>query len=275
MKSKLMSRIMVCIFAIIFACQLSMVTFAHPSSQEGILAKTYISDVYSDLYGDYFIGGDSVGWSINENHHTNGTTLTYSFSTTDSYLTSTLKSYVTSGASKWSGTVSIVNKSDGSGTGEISTFYNAGTSVGAKFCDFLTDSSGHLTSWYIQMNRYYTQSAVTIAHEFGHAIGLNDLYGNISSNKLMYGFSGRTATSPTSADKWGAKVITGAHTSHTWGYKYYDTTSAGANRHVKYCTQCNGLTTTIANCVYNTNNICKICGVAYGTSPSSVGHEIL
>lgn len=36
----------------------------------------------------------------------------------------------------------------------------------------------------------------------------------------------------------GAKVITGVHTTHTWGYKYYDTNSTG-NRHmlleVVYC----------------------------------------
>ena len=43
-------------------------------SQEGILAKTYIPE-----YGGYYIGGESVGWSIDESIHTNGNVQTYQF----------------------------------------------------------------------------------------------------------------------------------------------------------------------------------------------------
>lgn len=94
------------------------------------------------------------------------------------------------------------------------------------------------------MNRAKNVTSTTLAHEFGHAIGLNDLYDDQNVNKLMYGVSSRTVSSPTTSDKWGAKVITGVHTTHTWAYKYHSTTGTGQNRHVGYCTSCNGVFTT-------------------------------
>ena len=39
-------------------------------------------------------------------------------------------------------------------------------------------------------------SAVTLAHEFGHALGLKDLSYTQNINKLMYGYSNGTATAP-------------------------------------------------------------------------------
>ena len=76
------------------------------------------------------------------------------------------------------------------------------------------------------MNRAYTITPTTIAHEFGHAIGLRDLYSSTNANKLMYGFENRTPSGPTLLDKWGAWVITGAHYSHTFGFKYCGTYSS-------------------------------------------------
>ncbi|KIR03893.1 hypothetical protein P261_02708 [Lachnospiraceae bacterium TWA4] len=215
MKKKIIRKHILYILVVLFIFSSSPHVFAHSSSQEGILAKTYHS------YGGYYIGGEDVGWSIDEGLHTNGTTLTYSFSSTDTYLNSIYKSYVASGVSKWSGTVNIINKTDGSGTGQISTMNSPNTGTVAMFCKASANSStGHLTSWQIVMNRAYTQSAVVLAHELGHAIGLNDLYASKNSGKLMYGYTSGTATSPTTSDKWGAKVITGGHSSHTWGYKF-------------------------------------------------------
>lgn len=269
MKTKTMLKPFVCILVVILMLQASPHAFAHSSSQEGILAKSCHSK-----YGGYYIGGESVGWSIDESYHTNGTTLTYSFLTSDSYLNSTYKSYVTTGASRWSGTITITNKTDGSGVGEISTFNDPDTNTTAKFCEYSSNSSGHLTSWKIKMNRAKTVTATTLAHEFGHAIGLNDLYESRNKNKLMYGISDRTVTSPTSSDKWGAKVITGVHSSHTWGYKYYSTNSIG-NTHVKYCTSCNGLSLVTEQCTYNSNNVCTKCGIPYGVQPYSFGDSVL
>ena len=240
--------------------------FAHSSSQSGILASHYIEE-----YGRYGIGGEDVGWSIDEGYHTNGTTITYSFSSVDPYLTNALRSCVTSGASKWSGTVSIINKTDGTGTGTISTFYDSDSTTVAMFCEPTVDSNGHLTSWQIKMNRAYTQSAVVLAHEFGHVIGLNDLYEEKNSGKLMFCYTNGSATAPTALDKWGAKVITGVHTTHTWGYKYHSTVS-GVNKHVRYCTECNGLSGVVRQCTYNANNVCTGCGTPRGAQPFSNGN---
>lgn len=269
MKNNIIFRSVLYIIVVVFVIHTSPYVLAHSSSQEGILAKSYLAE-----YGGYYIGGEDVGWSIDEGLHTNGTTLTYSFSSTDTYLTSTYRSYVTSGASKWSGTVNIVNKTDGTGTGLIRTFYDPDTNTVAMFCNWSANSStGHLTSWQILMNRAYTQSAVVLAHELGHAIGLNDLYASKNSGKLMYGYTSGTAASPTTSDKWGAKVITGVHTIHTWAYKYHSTTGTGQNRHVGYCTSCNGLSATVSDCVYNSNNVCEFCGIPLGVQPWSVDHE--
>ncbi|MCR5782884.1 MAG: hypothetical protein K6G90_09140, partial [Clostridia bacterium] len=85
-----------------------------------------------------------------------------------------------------------------------------------------TNSSGHFTSWTIAINSAQESSfnSVVMAHEFGHAFGLGDLTSSSNNNKLMHERCNTGSTSgitgPTSKDKWGAKVITGYHTSHSW-----------------------------------------------------------
>lgn len=268
MKRKIIIKSAICALVAVLMLQSNPCVSAHPASQEGILAKTYHSK-----YERYCVGGESVGWSIDETCHTNGTTLTYSFSSSDSNLDSTYKSYVTTGASLWSGTVTIINKTDGSGVGEISTYYDPDARTVAYFGEYSSDSSGHLTSWKIKINRAKNVTSTTLAHEFGHAIGLNDLYDDQNIDKLMYGYSSRTVSSPTTSDKWGAKVITGVHTTHTWAYKYHSTTGTGRNQHVGYCTFCNGLSATVSECVYNSNNICEYCNIPMGIQPWSISHE--
>lgn len=268
MKKNYIFKSVVLLFVAVLVLHTGSHVFAHSSSQAGILAKTSIEG-----YTGTYVGGEDVGWSIDEDYHTNGTTITYSFSSVDPYLTNALKSYVTGGASKWSGTVSIINKTDGTGAGTISTFNQPNSYTVAKFCDYSADSNGHLTSWKIKMNRAYTQSAIVLAHEFGHVIGLNDLYEEKNAGKLMYGVTSGTATAPTALDKWGAKVITGVHTTHTWGYKYHSTVS-GVNKHVRYCTECNGLTLIVRQCTYNANNVCTGCGTPRGAQPYANGDII-
>ncbi len=277
MKKTAMLRITVCAFAVLFACVLGTKVSAHPSSQEGILAKTYVGHT-GIYYGNYFIGGDTVGWRIHEARHTNGKTLTYYFASGPNAPTQAMKDYTEEAALLWHPTATIVKVDDTSGTGIIKTSGDLDADVAAECCDLVAsnDGTGHLTSWEIHLNpsQTVTLDEITIAHEFGHAIGLVDLYATKSTNKLMYGARlGCTAVGPTSLDLWGAKVITGQHTTHTWGYRYYDTLGGGANRHVKYCTQCNGNSTVVSNCVYNAQNICKTCGVGYGTTPYFVGLE--
>lgn len=236
--------------------------YAHSTSQKGILAKTYNSSC-----GRYCIGGEDVGWSVDELHHTNGTGTSYSFSTTDTELTGLHKQIVIEGANKWSGIVTITNKTDGTGVGKIETVYNANSGILAECTSYKTGTNGHLTGWRIILNRAYSVTSTDVAHEFGHAIGLNDLYQSKNKNKLMYGYSDtRTASRPTSSDVSGAMIITGVHTSHTWGYKFYDITNTG-NRHINYCTYCNGIGLNVSKCIYGSNNKCLQCGTSQSGAP--------
>lgn len=223
-----------------------------------------------------------VGWLVDESSHTNGSSLTYSF-TNDPYLTKSLQDCVREGASKWAGTVTITNRTDGSGVGKISTYSNPRDEAVAKTGWYIEDSSGHRIDWEIQINRAHTVTSTTLAHEFGHAIGLKALYSSTDRGKLMYGYENRTVTSPANSDKWGAKFITGQHTNHVWGYKYYKNDAAG-NYHVKYCKQCLGLaavssTNTSPNftkCTYQgADNRCTRCKTPKGAAPYSVDDPAL
>lgn len=255
MKRRTMFRCLTYIIILmVFVIQNSPYALAHSSSQDGILSKTYISQ-----YQGYYIGGEDVGWSIDEEHHTNGTTIAFAFMDWDRNLTDAHRSYTIAGASLWGGTITITNVTDGSDTGLICTFNSPNTGIIAKTNRSVVDSSGHLINWEIQLNRSYTQSARVLAHEFGHVIGLNDLYESRNSGKLMYGYATGSATGPTSSDRWGAKVITGVHVQHTWGYKYWETNSMG-NAHIKYCTSCSGLTGDVRQCTYGSDNHCTVCG---------------
>lgn len=221
-------------------------------------------------------GGESVGWDINKYKHfypdkkDNNGALTYTYA---SDMPQKYRSYIAAGASKWSSVVNIINSATGTVYGEIRLEDNGANSEIAAF-DGAIDSSGHLTSWIITINSYYEDeiNARTLAHEFGHAIGLKDLYKSSNANKIMYGYtsSSWTATGVTSADRWGAKVITGQHTSHSMSYKYNKTDSAGNNYHVKYCTDCGGLASSAVKCTYNSNNRCKLCGTPKGAQTSSL-----
>lgn len=132
--------------------------------------------------------------------------------------------------------------------------------------NYVANSNGHLSSWNILINSSFPSSdfsGVTFAHEFGHAFGLKDLYDYSNRNKLMYGYeSTRTATKPKACDLWGAKVITGNHTSHSWSYRY-----TSLDRHQKYCTSCGGYKT--QGCTFNSSGNCTKCGHHQSASPDA------
>lgn len=130
-----------------------------------------------------------------------------------------------------------------------------------------TNSSGHFTSWTIAI-RSQEESNLTMAvmaHEFGHVFGLGDLKTYSNRYKLMYKNcdAGTTpnVTGPTSADIWGAKIITGYHTSHTWEYVY-----SSGNKHLRRCTSCGGFKT--QGCTPDANGYCTKCGHYVDISPN-------
>lgn len=249
----------------------SISVFAHSLSQSGILARYYLN---SFSYSGYYIGGEEIGWGIDERNHSGGTKITYEFDETDPLLTDEYKDLVRQGASMWSGVVSI-EESSNSAVGIITTVNEPGEDFIAQFTDYSSDSSGHLEGWAIEINRAKVQSAKVFAHEFGHVIGLVDLYDDSNDNKLMYMAPVQSsATGPTTQDIWGARVITGQHDSHSWNYAYYMTNSTG-NTHIGTCTACGGKAAYFEQCTYNSNNVCTKCGIPYGVQPYALEEEIL
>lgn len=267
------------LFAVLFMIPVMDISFsAHSQSQKGLLLENIIP---RDNYGyGYFIGGDYVGWSIDETGHTNGQSIVYQFDTTDPNLTDYHKAITRSGASLWANWgISIV---EGFSTQYIvGTYVNTNTNVTAALHLGNRDSNGHWLSWALRYNVLASGATnITAAHEFGHVLGLNDLYGANSTDKLMYGVQAqRLATSPTYYDYLGASVITGSHTYHTWSYKYHSTYNASSiqtyNVHVRYCTTCQSWaclptsynTPETAICTYNTSNVCIYCGIPRGYQP--------
>jgi len=206
-----------CVFVIVFL--LPLVTApagAHPASQKNILQSNKITQ-YGN--GIYYVGGETVGWSIDEGYHRgSSTSMAYRIVTTDVWFTPARKSMVQQGAAKWSTYGNVYESSNAIG---VVYAYNGGTSSTiASFGEYTVDSSGHFTQWRIKINKDRNATAANLAHEFGHAFGLNDLYESKNNNKLMYAYSSGTATAPTAVDGKGFSVITGGHTSHAFGSDY-------------------------------------------------------
>ncbi len=219
---------------------------AHSSSQSGILRTYYDSHAITT-----YIGGEDVGWGIDESAHTNGAYVYYTF---DNDVTSTYKTMARAAAEKWADYFSII-ESNSSAIGTIKLVYRTDVSWVARFCNYSANSAGHLLSWEIQLNTAKSISSTTIAHEFGHVLGLNDLYSISNQNRLMYGYENRTVTSPTLKDNWGARVITGEHTTHVWGEYQF----AGGGKHTRICQSCGGYKV-YEYCTYNALGFCVLCG---------------
>ncbi len=203
---------------------------AHTTSQEGIIKDHFIKE-----YGGWYIGGEDIGWSIDEDLHAGTTTIAYQLhSDTGATLPVAFCLRISQAAELWSPTVNITTNAGTSNTvGNVYLYAISGTDIVASFTNYSANSNGHLTSWDIQINNFYYDefTSITIAHEFGHVIGLNDLYDGSNINKLMYSTEAGTATAPTTADIWGAKIITGQHSVHTWTNDPYT---------VHTCTDCGG-----------------------------------
>lgn len=161
-------------------------------------------------------GRELDGYLVDCNNHQSSSSFTWNTSIVNSPVAVdyAYRQATVSGASKWSGTVTITNTSTSSDNGKIYTYSDTNTSNYAVFHEYSSNSSGHLTKWKIKYNKYKMDSlsasdkAIIAAHELGHAIGLNDLGVFYNDDKLMYGYWPLKATSPTAEDKAGAKEAT-------------------------------------------------------------------
>ena len=154
---------------------------------------------------------ESYGYVIDCNNHSGNAFIQYNTS-----VNSTYASYITGGENKWNNTgVVAISKAPGYSPNFIHTFSDPNDDANASFYNYTSDSSGHLTKWSIKLNtsnmggRTPEQNRNTLAHEFGHVIGLNDLTQSRNLGVLMYGFANRTATGPTSSDITGANRALG------------------------------------------------------------------
>ncbi len=244
---------------ILVLCTLSvMPAFAHPNSQEGILAEEYIGD---DDYNDYFIGGEEIGWFINERFHSGSASISYKFDG----VTASTKTLFRNAAQMWASVATFSESNSSANLVQESNLHRG--DIVAQYTGYVytNDTTGHVVYWTIVFNTYdnITYDSVTAAHELGHVIGITDLHDPINIDKLMYYSNASTATAPTSSDLWGAKVILGIHTTHNFSaYRYWGDDANGNHCHVAYCTDCGGVSATHSACVYlpfETHPVCPLC----------------
>lgn len=188
---KLLSKLLVALVLI----------FAILPAQKG---SAHVCTAYGEMYGYY----------IDCSYHQADKYFSYN---TASTMSSTYQNYVSGGASKWNntGAASISRSFSYSANGYVHIYTDSNSSTVAAFYNYASNTYGHLTKWSIKMNtsimngRTAAKNQETMAHELGHAIGLNDLYLSGNSGVLMYGYSSRTASSPTSKDITGANRAVG------------------------------------------------------------------
>ncbi|MBQ0138932.1 MAG: hypothetical protein KBT36_06530, partial [Kurthia sp.] len=156
--------------------------------------------------------GESYGYWIDCKNHSGNAFIQYNLGP----MSSTYTNYVTGGETKWNNTgVVAINKAPAYSPNFIHTYSDKNSSANASFYDYTSNSSGHLTKWSIRMNtanmdgRTPELNKTTLAHEFGHVIGLNDLTQSKNSVYLMYGYATRSVTGPTSTDITGANKALG------------------------------------------------------------------
>lgn len=153
-------------------------------------------------------GSESVGWMVNCQSHVGKTSDTYRYA---SDLSTTYKSYSSTGASRWNATGIINIRNVATSSNLVTSHGGPDSGTVAVTRSWTNSATGHKTRWEISYNRYVmgkrtsAQNNGTATHEFGHTIGLADLYNASNKNKMMYGRSDRTVYSPTSYDKTGAR----------------------------------------------------------------------
>lgn len=226
MKKRICIALMFCVLLSVFSCFSSS---AHSVNQSAQL------DTYYDGYGFLCVGGESIGWGIDETVHLGGYNVVYRFGS----LSSTYKTMFEQAIAHWENATAAEFTEGTLFTASGTVKADTGISQIAIFDPIeVDDTTGHITEWEIRINTNMNPDVVDLMHEIGHIFGIVDLFSYSNRDKLMYAFDeDATATGLTQNDIKGFNVITGIHNSHTWKY-------TNANR---VCVVCDGVKTQSRN----------------------------
>ncbi len=250
---KKVKLLVLCLLVFAFvATTVSVAVLAHSNSQQGS-----ISLITNNAMGHVCHGTEAIGWVADPFAHLNGNYSTFSFSAS---FPADEKDMIRMGAMGWQSVVNFSEAASGAGLIFGGYDHNSSCIAFADVSQHTSGTNGHITSWKIYFNDLSDATFSVAMHEFGHIIGLCDLYVPSNANKLMYFSDGGSATQVTTMDLWGAKVITGQHSSHTWEYGFYRSYPDG-NTHRRYCTRCQSWEYASEQyCTYDANGICTVCG---------------
>lgn len=169
-------------------------------------------------------GGEEIGWKIGcgggyGHIGPHERRMAYDMSK----LPAEYQSIVVEGAKRWNDTGIVDFREAAVGqksTGTMDVYNDEETSVIAAvwvqinyedhFNRYGNYRTNHIKSWEMKFNlaqtthRSFEENAAVAAHEFGHTIGLHDLYEKHNSEKLMYGYMTPAQHSPTKKDIEGA-----------------------------------------------------------------------
>ena len=219
-------------------------------------------------------GADTTGWDLLLGCHAGSRTITYKYATgEDSVNRQRVKTAVEEAAAIWQNSSSahpnnLYYDIDGNRTNLSIQEVTSGTAMvtitwralGARYTNTLAyydwgstvkDTNNHLISGgrlVINIETAFTQlylshAGYTIAHEFGHIFGLQDLdpEGSTPTHYQLMGYAWIGSSSlpslPTISDKRGACVILGFHGPSAHTYTYSDITT---RTHSRECSKCKG-----------------------------------
>lgn len=133
----------------------------------------------------------------------------------DSKLNATYKGYTNSAVARWKATNVITFKRDKSSRNKVLTYSAPNSGATAYTKSIFSTVDGRIVEFSVNYNKAYMnkksakQNRGTATHEFGHTMGLMDLYNTSNRSKnIMYGVSDRTVYVPSSNDIKGAKYAT-------------------------------------------------------------------
>ncbi|MED4128161.1 hypothetical protein [Shouchella miscanthi] len=156
-------------------------------------------------------GSENAGWKVRCNGHGGDDRGVVLYDTTG--LSSKYLGYAETGAARLNATGLIGFYKNTFTSNKVKTYRNADDGYNAYVRAWYSFS--HITKWEMNFNTYAMNNRTdaanrgTATHEFGHTVGMLDLYNSTNKNKILYGYGNtRTVTTPQAADKTGMKEAT-------------------------------------------------------------------